>query len=1432
MRLAAFVVLLALGAAALPAVGRAASPGQLYAFGDNIDGQLGNEINLGYNAANPTPALVTLPGEVGSVSQAAAGGGFSMVVTSSGQLYGFGEDADGDLGHRAGAGAPPPYTPTQVTLPGATGPVVQTAGGFEHSLAVTSTGQLYAFGSNDNGQLGIQTNSGKERTNATPTLVSLPGATGSVVRVAAGGRHSLALTTTGQLYAFGDNRQGELGSAAGEGGESYGFSNPTPRLVALPGATGPVTQIAAGAYFSLAATSTGQLYAFGENYNGQLGNEVNLNCFLLCPSPAPALVTLPGEIGPVIQLAAGYGYSLALTSSGQLYAFGENDCGELGNAFNLKGAHSIPTLVNVPGARGRIVRIAAGADSLALTSTGQLYGFGCSRFGELGIPPDEHPILEEERHPPMPLALPGEPNVETMATGGSHTLVVIAGLAVSTSSLSAGEAGFAYSAPAQATGGSPPYRWSATGLPAGLSIDPATGTITGTPTVGGGYTPTITVTDSYGIEASASLPLAVRPLPATPGETAPLAVSGATSPSLGLVRASRARTRSASVTRRRTSPSVQGDSPSGTSLDMPLSGTGLVNSPLDTPLGGAGPAASASDISPMGVSPQTLSSWTVHKYLRQIAKAGSQTLDRPIGLAFNSAGDLLLTEDELNAKEEYKDGYVYRYGPSDEFECQIGDAFPEGSAESVSVNDETGNVYVGESRYEEVWLYKPQGGCPYKPPVPTEAGGSLYLAVDNVPGPRHGDVYLLESHNALFSWWQAWDIKTNAEGELSKTLFTELPEPQSGSEATTSGIAVDPADGTVYVPNSKYGVVDVYNDEDQLESRTLRTGEPFKPIAVAVDPSNGEVYVVDAKHDVVDEFDSQGELIGEITGAHTPAGKFVEPRDVAVKPSTHEVYVSDSGAHVVDIFSADETAPLAAKPTTETVSGIGPAGATLNGSLEHAAGEPLSWFFRYARGSSCVDGNETERKSLAESEMGVLREHASIEKLEPATEYTVCFSDEGTEGVPGAQSAVSFETAGLAPEGSGVTVKSVTPFDAVFEGAVNPQNEATSYRFEYATNPVFTSAVAVGNGSFAKGVYTTKPVDPTDLAAALAPDTTYYVRLYAENATGHYTSASTSFTTLPITATAVSFWNASEGETVSEERLEGYIDPDYQSTTCAFQYTTESQYAQHGFMGAANVPCAPSPVGTSTTAFSEVVTATATGLQAGVTYDYRLTATNYTGTSEGPVAPATATFSTWGPPTPTTQPAAELSPNSATFFGMIDPDHLATTYHYEYTSESAYMQAVAEGRPNPYIGGHSTPDEHAGSGTIRETLPSTHVSELAAGTTYHYRLVASNEAGTRYGQDETFTTERELTATTPEGTTPPTITTNPPSVQPTSPSLLATSPSKSAKPAHTRLTNVQKLKRALRACRKHYAHSKRRRQSCERSAHTAYSRKKPVHRRG
>src|ERR1700733_5067251 len=145
------------------------------------------------------------------------------------------------------------------------------------ALADGGVGSLLAWGDNAFGELG----NGSTTSSPVPLAVSggaIPAGT-KFTQLAAGGGHSLALSSTGQVYAWGYNLDGQLG----DGGTA---SSSVPVVVAggaIPAGT-TFTKIAAGASFSLALSSTGQLYGWGDNLFGQVGNGSTTGSPVLAPA--------------------------------------------------------------------------------------------------------------------------------------------------------------------------------------------------------------------------------------------------------------------------------------------------------------------------------------------------------------------------------------------------------------------------------------------------------------------------------------------------------------------------------------------------------------------------------------------------------------------------------------------------------------------------------------------------------------------------------------------------------------------------------------------------------------------------------------------------------------------------------------------------------------------------------------------------------------------------------------------------------------------------------------------------------------------------------------------------------------------------------------------------------------------------------------------
>jgi hypothetical protein len=175
--------------------------------------------------------------------------------------------------------------------------------------------------------------------------------------------------------------------------------------------------------------------------------------------------------------------------------------------------------------------------------------------------------------------------------------------------------------------------------------------------------------------------------------------------------------------------------------------------------------------------------------------------------------------------------------------------------------------------------------------------------------------------------------------------------------------------------------------------------------------------------------------------------------------------------------------------------------------------------------------------------------------------------------------------------------------------------------------------------------------------------------------------------------------------------LNGTVNPQGEATNWYFEYGTGTKYGTQ---------TAKQNAGAGTTAVA--VSTPASGLKTGQLYHFRLVATSTVGTGLG----ADQTFTTVGPvPSVTTGSATSVTASSARLTGSIIPNGQATTWYFEYGTSTGY--------------GGKTSAENAGSGS-RSTNVSKSISGLAAGTTYHFRLDATNGSGTTFGSDQSFTT--------------------------------------------------------------------------------------------
>ncbi|MDT4939034.1 MAG: hypothetical protein QOG80_2705, partial [Pseudonocardiales bacterium] len=368
------------------------------AAGLNNLGQLGT----GTTGNAATPVANKLP--VGTtVTAVAAGYVHSLALTSSGSIYAWGDNTYGELGNGTNS-TTASLTPALVNSPaGVTFTAV--AVGYYDSLALASDGSVYAWGYNGFGALGISA-----AVNPTsPTHVNLPAGT-TVTKVSAGYGHSLFLTSTGSVYAAGLNNVGQLGNGT--------LTNTTgTTLVHLPTGT-TASDIAAGYAHSLAISSTGGVLSWGYNAFGQLGNNSVAN------SPVPVAVSLGSATATGI--SAGLSHSVALTSTGGVFAWGDNSGAQLGNGTQT-GTSKVPVAVNLAGATA--VSINAGyAHNVARTSTGGVLAWGYNQFGQAGVGTVANVLS------PTTVKLPPGANVTLVGLSpySDSTLFVIAPVATTT----------------------------------------------------------------------------------------------------------------------------------------------------------------------------------------------------------------------------------------------------------------------------------------------------------------------------------------------------------------------------------------------------------------------------------------------------------------------------------------------------------------------------------------------------------------------------------------------------------------------------------------------------------------------------------------------------------------------------------------------------------------------------------------------------------------------------------------------------------------------------------------------------------------------------------------------------------------------------------------------------------------------------------------
>lgn len=416
-------------------------PCKIYSCGSCLFGQTGHEGKVDYVIPCPMDDLYGV-----NIAMACGGGRHSCMLTESGDLHTCGRRRHGQLG--IGTITEPPnntaydeYQDTSHNVlkikesTSAQNDVICVAAGYDHTVVVRKSGAAESFGRGSSGRLGLglykRNSYSPERINR--VLVSqddeISAECVKFVSAGSGLVHTAFISDVGDLYTTGHSKNGRLGHddqgcfMAISDGEHSDDTNavvhidtplPIPRKVqALQGMR--IIQAALGSYHTAVLTSKGEVYTFGHGHTGQLGHGNNKD--LYTPTKVQGLVF---HKDPIVQIAAGYEHTVALTMSGAVYTFGLGERGQLGHGS--QHSQSTPKLVKeLVRLQVRAVQVSAGGHhTVVRLQDGRVATFGSNESGQLG-----HGDKENYYVPQIIEDMDGC-HARHVSAGGSHTLFLFA----------------------------------------------------------------------------------------------------------------------------------------------------------------------------------------------------------------------------------------------------------------------------------------------------------------------------------------------------------------------------------------------------------------------------------------------------------------------------------------------------------------------------------------------------------------------------------------------------------------------------------------------------------------------------------------------------------------------------------------------------------------------------------------------------------------------------------------------------------------------------------------------------------------------------------------------------------------------------------------------------------------------------------------------
>lgn len=315
---------------------------KIYVWGSNHDGRLG----LGHNNDINVPRELILCEPIKSIR---CGGYHSMALTTSNKIYNWGSNTNGQLGRRCFINQ---NTPQKHSLEN----IKLISCGEYHTIIVTDQNKIYVWGYNMYGQLGL----GHYTIQCSPQELVLSEPT-DIKFICSGSNYNILLTNK-KIYVWGENHCGQLGTDM-------------PKNVCVPQElrfveSHLVQTVACGYAHTIALTKSGTVYAWGANNCGQLG----IGDFINKSSPQAL------QLKNIVSVSCGAQHTMALTNHNEVYAWGDNWCGQLGLGDDI--SRNIPHKFCF----SSIAHISCGdSHTCAITTSNKIYSWGSNEWGKLSI---------------------------------------------------------------------------------------------------------------------------------------------------------------------------------------------------------------------------------------------------------------------------------------------------------------------------------------------------------------------------------------------------------------------------------------------------------------------------------------------------------------------------------------------------------------------------------------------------------------------------------------------------------------------------------------------------------------------------------------------------------------------------------------------------------------------------------------------------------------------------------------------------------------------------------------------------------------------------------------------------------------------------------------------------------------------------------------